>query len=123
MSRLALKMFYYQKYLGVFLVLIGIPLFFLAPSAQANFTLMIGFYILFTSMEKVEDERSLNTKMSSLYIAFIVAYTIQILTRILHSWEVIPIKLTEIDHFIILVLALATALHYGRLYLPKNREK
>lgn len=123
MSRLAVKMFYYQKYLGVFLVLIGTPLFFLAPSPQANFSLMIGFYILFTSMEKVEDERSLNIKMSSLYIAFIVAYAIQIILRVLHSWEVIPVKFTEIDHFIILVLALASTLHYARLYLPKNREK
>jgi hypothetical protein len=116
----AFKLFYYQKYLGLFLIMVGLPMIFFAPPVNAEFPLMIGLYTLFTSMEKVEDERSLNIKMSSLYIAFIFAYAIKILVSTLFTRQLIPFNLVEINHFVILVLSLAVAIYYSRLHLVKS---
>jgi hypothetical protein len=109
-----LKVFYYQRYMGIFLTLIGIPILFI-PGPQSEFPLMIGLFMLFTSFEKIEDERSLSIKMSSLYIGFIFAYALKMLLSSLFTWHVVPMQLTEINHFIILVLAIAVPVYQLRM--------
>lgn len=64
-----LKILHYQKYLGIFLIVIGIPMIIFVHEQKASFPLMIGLFTLYTSLEKVEDERSTGLKTSSLYIA------------------------------------------------------
>ena len=51
-SKLVAKAFYYQKYLGLFLILIGIPILMTDLSPNSEFPLMIGLFTVFTSMEK-----------------------------------------------------------------------
>lgn len=115
-----LKVLYYQKYLGVFLVIIGTPIFIFSHGHGSEFPLMIGLFTLYTSLEKIEDERSLTLKTSSLYMAFILGYAIKILTSNLFTNGVIPVHLTEINHFIILVFALAVFIYFPRLYASRN---
>ena len=115
-----LKLLYYQKYLGLFLIAIGLPMVFLARSSNAEFPLMIGLYTLYTAMEKIEDERSLSIKTSSMYVAFIFGYAIKLLISSLNKYGMVPFDLIEINHFVIIVLFLAVVVYYSRLYLSKS---
>lgn len=115
-----LKLLYYQKYLGLFLVAIGLPMVFLVPSSNAEFPLMIGLYTLYTAMEKIEDERSLSIKTSSMYIAFIFGYAIKLLVSSFYKYGLVPFDLIEINHFVIIVLSLAVVLYYSRLHFNKS---
>lgn len=119
MNEWAAKAFYYQRYMGLFLVIIGIPLFFI-PGKNSEFPLMVGLFTLFTSMEKVEDERSVSLKTSSMYIAFIFGYTIKVSTASLFQLQLISFQLTEINHFIILIFAIAIACYFLRMYGSRN---
>lgn len=121
-SKLVARAFYYQKYLGLFLIIVGIPILISDISPNSDFPLMIGLFTLFTGMEKVEDERSVSIKMSSLYIGFILAYTINILSTNLYSHSWIPFHLVQINHFVILVFVLAVAIYYMRMHLFKSKS-
>jgi hypothetical protein len=70
--------------------------------------------------EKTEDERSLMIKTTSLYIAFILSYGIKLITTNLFSHDLIAFQLVEINHFLILVLALANIIFYSRIFIIKN---
>ncbi len=111
-----LRILHYQRYIGVFLILIGIPIIIFVPYSNAAIPLMIGLFTLYASLEKTEDERSVSLKMSSLYIAFIMGYTLKLITSIDFIHALVPAHLTDINHFIILVFALALAIYYPRLY-------
>lgn len=117
-----LKILYYQKYLGIFLILIGLPMIIFVSGEKAAFPLMIGLYTLYTSMEKVEDERSISIKTSSLYIAFIFSYAVKLLVTDFYRRGILPFDLTEINHFVILVLSLAAVICYSRLYIIKTKD-
>ena len=120
-SKLVAKAFYYQKYLGLFLILIGIPILMTDLSPNSEFPLMIGLFTVFTSLEKVEDERSVSIKMSSLYIAFILAYAINLLTTNLYTHQWIPFRLVQINHFVILVFTIAVSIYYMRMHVFKSK--
>ena len=113
-TKTAAKMLHYQRYIGIFLIIIGLPILFV-PGPQTEFPLLIGLFTLFTSFEKVEDERSVNIKMSSLYIGFVFAYGFKMLNGSLYSWKIVPYNLKEINHFIILVLAITVPVYHLRL--------
>ena len=121
-AKLVATAFYYQKYLGLFLILVGIPILISNLSPNADIPLMIGLFTLFTGMEKVEDERSVSIKMSSLYIAFILAYAIYILLTNAYTHRWISFHLVHINHFVILVFTLAVAIYYARMHLFKSKS-
>lgn len=104
----------FQKYIGILLILIGLPMFIL--NIQHDKTLLLGLFILFTAFEKKEDERSISLKMSSLYISFILSYVIKTCCSNFH----LPVQLIEADHFILLVFALSLIIYYSRSYTPQH---
>lgn len=77
---------------------------------------MFGLFILFISIEKVEDERIVKIKTSSLYIAFILAYVIKIVSSYLFDHGLLAAQLTEIDYFIILVFSISLIIYNVRMY-------
>jgi hypothetical protein len=116
----SIKILYYFKFLGLALVLAGIPVFFLDSSSGAEIPLLVGLFMVLTGTEKIEDERSLMIKTTSLYIAFIISYGAKLLTTNLFSHEIIGFQLVEINHFIILVLSIANVIYYSRMFILRN---
>jgi len=114
-----LKIIYYSKYLGLLLVLTGIPTMILDNSAGAELPLLIGLFTLLVTTNKIEDERSIQIKTSSLYIAFVISYALKLIITNLHDHALVTFELVEINHFLILTLALANSIFYGRLYILK----
>jgi len=118
-SKTLIKLSHYQKYVGLLLVLIGIPTLLLDNAPHAELPLMVGLFTLFISSEKMEDERTVSLRINSLYVAFICGYAIKLITSNLYSHQIVGWHLTEINHFIILVFALALLIYYFRLYFSK----
>jgi hypothetical protein len=106
------------KYLGLVLVIVGIATFMLDKAAGAEIPLLAGLFILFVTKAKVEDERSVVLKSSSAYIALVLGYGFKLISTNLYAHQMLPFQLTEINHFLILVFALANCIYYLRLYLP-----
>lgn len=106
----------YAKYLGLFLVIAGIATMIVDDSYGAEIPLLVGLFILLVTTAKIEDERSIQIKTSSLYIAFIISYAAKLIITNLHDHAFISFELTEINYFLILTLALANTIFYGRLY-------
>ncbi len=111
------KLNQYPKYLGLFLVIAGIPTMIVDDSYSAEIPLLVGLFILLVTTDKIEDERSIQIKTSSLYIAFIISYATKLIITNLHDHAFISFELTEINYFLILTLALANTIFYGRLYI------
>jgi predicted Na+-dependent transporter len=111
---------YYSKYLGLALTIIGIPTMILDTSFGSELPLLVGLFILLVTAEKIEDERSVQIKTTSLYLAFVIAYAVKLITSNLYDHSVIPFELVEINHFLILTLMLANGIFYGRLYVLKQ---
>jgi len=116
----ALKALYYSKYLGLVLIIIGIPTIILDESSGSEMPLLVGLFILLVTIGKTEDERSVQIKTTSLYIAFIISYGVKLITTNLFDHGLISFELTEINQFLILTLALANTIFYGRLYVLKH---
>ena len=114
-----IKLFTFQKYIGIVLSVFGVLVLFFDHSTRASVPLMIGLFMLFTAPEKMEDERSVSLKTSSLYLAFLLAYTVKLLSTNLYEHGLFPSQLTEINHFIILVFIIALISYYFRLYAYK----
>ena len=115
----SLKIIHYSKYLGLVLVLVGIPTMILGNSSGAEVPLLVGLFTLLVTTNKIEDERSVQLKTSSLYIAFMISYAAKLIITNLHDHALVAFELTEINHFLILTLALANSIFYGRQYILK----
>lgn len=109
--KLLIKFWHYQRYLGWFLILIGIPIAIFGNEKNADMPLMFGLFTVFTSVEKVEDERSAQLKTTALTIAFMMAYAVKLISSNLFDHGLIPFQLVQINHFIILVLAAAVVIY------------
>jgi len=105
------------KYSGVLLIAAGIPTLLIDPSPGAEMPLLAGLFILFISREKREDERAVSIKSSSAYIALVLGYGIKLLSTNLYSHKLISYQMTEINHFLILVFAMAIIIYYSRIYI------
>ena len=116
----SLKIIHYSKYLGLLLVIAGVPTMILDNSPGAEMPLLIGLFTLLVTTNKIEDERSIQIKTSSLYIAFVISYALKLVITNLHDHALVPFELVEINHFLILTLALANLIFYGRLYILKG---
>jgi hypothetical protein len=119
--KLPFKVAVATKYLGLLLIVIGIPVLIIDPSATSEMPLLVGLYVLFISKEAREDERAVLIKTSSAYIALVLGYGIKLISTNLYSHQLIPVQLTEINHFLILVFAFAIIIYYSRLYLTFNK--
>lgn len=116
----ALKIRHYSKYLALALIVAGVPVLIFDNNIRAEIPLLVGLFTLFITTEKNEDERSIQMKSSSLYVAFIIAYGVKLITTNLHDHSLTSFELTEINHFLILMPALANVIFYGRMYLVKE---
>lgn len=124
-SKKFLSLLYYQKYLALFLILVGIPIFLFVPSNStavigSEWPLLIGLYTLFFSREKVEDERSANIRSVSLMVAFVLGYIIELTSTFFYNSGYIDWHLSQIRHFVILVLAIATIVFHWTLHIRKG---
>jgi hypothetical protein len=119
-TKTTVKIFTYSKYLGLGLIVLGIPAMLLDNSNGSEMPLLVGLFTLLISSNNVEDERSVQIKTTSLYFAFIISYAVKLVTSNLHDHTIITFELVEINHFLILMLALANAVHYGRMYILKH---
>jgi len=113
------QLFTFQKYLSMVMSVLGVLVLLFDHKPGASVPLMIGLFMLFTAPEKVEDERSVSLKTSSLYLAFFLAYVFKLLSSNLYAHGLFPLQLTEINHFIILVFLIALINYYFRMYLYK----
>ncbi|WP_270089907.1 hypothetical protein [Sphingobacterium sp. SYP-B4668] len=113
------NLFSFQRYVGIGVTILGIFVIIGDRSAGATVPLMVGLFTLFTSRERVEDERSVSIKTSSLYFALVIAYTIKLLSSYFYSEGLIHWQITEVDYFIILLFSLALVIYYFRLYFGK----
>jgi len=71
----------------------------------------------FVSRDKTEDERAVQLKTSSAYVSLVVGYSLKLLISNLYDHKLISFQLSEINHFLILVFAMALILYYSRVYL------
>lgn len=111
---------YYFKFVGLALVMVGLPVMFMDKSAGSEIPLVVGLFIVLTGTEKTEDERSIMIKTSSLYIAFILSYGLKLIATNLYDHAIIGFQLVEINHFLILVLSLANIIFYSRMFILRN---
>lgn len=105
------------KYSGLLLIAAGFVTFFTDKSQGSEIPLLVGLFIVFVSKEKIDDERVKILKSSSAYIALILGYGFKLISTNLYSHQAISFQLIEINHFLILVFALAIGIYYLRLYL------
>jgi hypothetical protein len=116
LTQTLIKFGYYQKIMGIIMIALGIPMLIFGKSVGTSHMLMTGLFVLLTAFDKKQDERSLSLKTSSIFVAFIFAYVLKIVSAELFRFHIIPMELTEINHFIILVLGLTNIFYYFRLY-------
>lgn len=107
----------YGKYLGIVLVLVGIPIILLNGTDGSDIPLLVGLFILFVSHGKIEDERSVQIRTTSLYIAFVLGYGAKLLTSNLFDHGLIPFQLDDTNQFLILTLGLGNLIFHGRLHI------
>jgi hypothetical protein len=114
------RLSYYQKILGIFMIALGIPMLIFGKStgtsSATSTVLMYGLFALLSAAEKGQDERSLSLKASSTFAGFFFGYTIKLVTAYLYEAYILSVQMTEINHFIILVLSLSTLIFYYRFY-------
>ena len=108
------------KYLSILLIVIGIPVLKIDPSDGSDTPLLVGLFILFVSEEKKDDERAVSIKTSSSYIALILSYGIKLLSTNLYSHHLISFQLTEINHFLIMLFAMAIIIYHSRMYFTSK---
>jgi hypothetical protein len=116
-SKTLLKILHLQKYLGLLLIAIGIPTLIIDSSKGSEIPLLVGLFILLVAGEKNQDERVVQIKITSLYFAFIISYGVKLLTSNFYDHAWISFELVEINHFLIMLLALANLIFYARLYI------
>lgn len=101
---------------GLAAVVIGISVWTDDGSRGSEMLLLAGLFILFISHEVKEDERSAVLKATSTQMALIVSYGVKLLSAYLYDIGAISVELVAINHFLILVFALALIIYNIRLY-------
>ena len=110
----------FQKIIAFSAIALSALYFILGNSSLATMHLMMGLYLLLSSFQKVEDERSSSLRYTSLYVSLIFAYTVKIVSSYLYEKQLISFQMTDINHFIILVLLIANITYYVRLYAGRS---
>ena len=110
----------FQKYIAVGCIIVSALNYMLHNLPMAYMHLILGLFLLLTSSQKIEDERSTSLRISSLYGALIWAYGIKMIISLLYDQQIIPFKMTDIDPFFVMVLCIANILYYVRLYTGRS---
>jgi len=118
-SQTIAKSRHYAKYLGLALTIIGILTAVFDGTSGSEIPLLVGLFTLLVTTDKLEDERSVQIKTTSLYIAFVISYGVKLITSNLFDHGLIAFELTNVNHFLILVLASANVIYFVRLYVMK----
>lgn len=116
------KALYYQRFIGITLIVLGIPICIVSNAEGATNVLLSGLFVLFTSSERTMDERSMSLKTTSIYMAIIISYVFKVVSSELVKQHISPYELTNINHFLIMIFAIANGLYFSRLYISINRE-
>lgn len=106
-----------SKFIGLFLILLGIPILLTSKSQNVEIPLLAGLFILFISNQNREDERSSAIRASSAFFALILGYTIKLVISNLYQHQLISFDLTSINYFLIIVFSLANMIRFSRLYI------
>lgn len=114
------KLLYYQKFLGIVLIAVGIPISIMNKSSESTSMLIAGLFVLFTSWDKIMDERLQSIKMRSIYFAIVLSYTFKYFSSQLVRLGIISYEMTNINHFILMVFAVANVTYYSRLFFSRN---
>jgi hypothetical protein len=120
-TRIIHKLLYYQKFLGLTMIAVGIPISVMSKSSENTSMLIIGLFLLFTSWDKVMDERLASIKATSVYLAIVLSYTFKYMSSELVRQGITSYEMTNINHFILMVFAVANLTYYSRLFLSTNR--
>jgi len=115
------KLTYYQKFLGIALIAFGLPLAIFNKSSESTSMLISGLFILFISSDKIMDERMRSLKITSMYFAFLVSYVFKYISSELVQMHVMSYEMVNINHFILMVFAVANLTYYSRLFFGTNR--
>jgi hypothetical protein len=115
------KLLYYQKFMGIGFILLGIPIAIFSKSTESTTMLIVGLFVLFTSWEKIMDERLMSLKTTSIYLAIVLSYTFKYVSSELVKQQLTSYEMTNINHFILLVFASANLIYFGRLLLDSSR--
>ncbi|WP_316789101.1 hypothetical protein [Pedobacter frigoris] len=107
----------FSKFLGLFLILIGIPILLTSKSHNPELPLLSGLFVLFISNQTREDERSGAIRSSAALFALIIGYTIKLVISNLYQHQMIGFDLISINYFLILVFSLANIIRFSRLYI------
>lgn len=120
-AKIFTKLLYYQKFIGIALITVGVPLSIIGKSPESTGMLITGLFILFTSWDKIMDERLISLKTSSIYLAVILSYTFKYISAELVKQHLVSYEMTNINHFLLMVFAVANILYYSRLHLGTNK--
>ncbi|WP_316812343.1 hypothetical protein [Pedobacter heparinus] len=107
----------YSKFIGLFLILVGIPILLTSRSNNPELPLLSGLFILFITNQTREDERSAAIRSSAALFALIIGYTIKLVISNLYQHQMISFDLISINYFLIMVFVLANIIRYSRLYV------
>jgi hypothetical protein len=116
------KIFFYQKPIAITMIVIGVPMALTSNSADSTRLLLSGLFFLFLVGDKIMDERLLSLKATSMYAAMFLSYTFQTTLSELVKYHLITYTMNNINHFMILVFALANAIYYFRYYIGFNSK-
>ena len=107
----------FPLYVGLFLIVLGIPVLLTSKSSTAEIPLLVGLFMLFISFQSKEDERSTAIRSSSALFALVLGYTLKLIISNLYQHQIISFDLTSINYFLIIVFAMANIIRYSRLYI------
>lgn len=106
-----------SPYIGLLLIVLGIPVMLTSQSSTAEIPLLVGLFTLFISFQAKEDERSSAIRSSSALFALVLGYAIKMIISNLYQHQIISFDLTSINYFLIIVFAMANIIRYSRLYI------
>jgi hypothetical protein len=110
----------FQKIIAISSIVLSALYLILGNPSLATMHLMMGLYLLLSSFQKVEDERSSSLRYTSLYVSLVFSYTVKMVSSFLYDKQLISYRMTDINHFIILVLLIANITYYVRLYAGRS---
>lgn len=117
-------MFTATKYLGLAMILAGIPILWMNHAQTgAELPLITGLFLVFFSREKTEDERAQSLRANALMISFALGYITEVTTTYLHDNGLLTFRLSTPRYFIMLVLILGILIFYTKLFFNGSHSK
>jgi hypothetical protein len=116
------RIFFYQKPIAIAMIVLGIPMALTNNDSDSTRLLLSGLFFLFLAGDKFMDERLLSLKATSMYAAMFLGYTFQTTVSEAFKHHFITYAMNNINHFMILIFALANGIYYLRYYISFNAK-